>query len=153
MYSSFRPCDKNDIEFIVNCEAAVSHKYIHAWKRETHLAKIHDPTIMYFAGLDENNKIRSYSILRQSSENKIEWIRVAVEAPGKGFGKPFMMDILNYLSELKQYKYVWLDVYEANQQARNVYNSLSFVETSISPAPVNSPESFGNLVILRRELF
>jgi len=149
---SIRLTVQEDIAFIGMCETSQGHKYLHSWADDIHRKNLCDQNFIYLSGLDKNGDLAGYSLLKKTDEKTIEYKRIASNEPNKGFGRPFMKAVLDYLTEHTCYEKVWLDVYEANERARHVYLSLDFKETSKVDPPETSPADFGKLVIMQKSI-
>ena len=128
IYAGFRAATADDLDFILEREADPTNSYIHCWDRETHQANIADSAYHYLIPEDAGGTRLGYAILLDNPNARIEWRRIVIAVPGKGTGKAFMADVLQYFRDLGKTT-IWLDVYKNNTRARHVYEGLGFRET------------------------
>jgi diamine N-acetyltransferase len=57
--------------------------------------------------------------------------RVAVTAPGTGFGRALLAAVVDWVFENTRDERLWLDVFTYNERARHVYRRAGFVEDGL----------------------
>jgi ribosomal protein S18 acetylase RimI-like enzyme len=127
-YVNFRTARTSDVAYILAREADPLNEYIHRWDEATHRANLADKSFHYLVAQNAASEVIGYAILKDDQDNRIEWLRVVIGAPGKGIGKRFMADVLAYFIGTGK-SAIWLDVYQNNTRARRVYSTLGFEET------------------------
>lgn len=151
-FSKIRTAIKDDIPLIVKLEQSDKHPYIGESTVHEHAGNLYNDDYIYLVALDTRGKATGYAILEETSADKVLLLRLAVQSPGQGFGKPFIAEVLAYMKRNSEYKTIWLDVFEANVGAKRVYDSFGFTETGTIAAPYGTPMHFGNSILMERGL-
>ncbi|MBD2067894.1 GNAT family N-acetyltransferase [Leptolyngbya sp. FACHB-671] len=143
------------LDFILSQEARKKFsRFILSWSRDKHLQNLQDPDKHYLiikTDLDVGiEAIAGYTILSglQSPHRNIELTRIVIAEPGKGFGKTALKLIQKRVFEEYQAHRLWLDVFEDNQRARWVYESVGFKQEGLLREAVRRGESYDSLVIM-----
>ena len=102
--------------------------FVGNWSLDEHRQKMAESDCRYLIAESESGEIVGFAILRglASVHRSIRLQRIVVAKPGRGVGRFMLSGILDYVfRELKAHR-LWLDVFETNQRAQHVYESLGF---------------------------
>lgn len=125
---------ETDIPFILAIEHAPEFReYIGQWTPEEHAAAIVDPDARCMIVMDDSAGAVGYAILRGFSfeHRNIELKRIALRAPGKGYGRQALLLLLKFVFDEMGAHRLWLDVFETNLRAQHVYRSLGFQQDGV----------------------
>jgi RimJ/RimL family protein N-acetyltransferase len=143
------------IDFILSQEAREEFsRFILSWSRDKHLQNLQNPDqhyLMLISDADTDTEaIAGYAILSglQSPHRSIELTRIVIAEPGKGLGKTALKLIQKRVFEEYQAHRLWLDVFEHNHRARQVYESVGFKQEGILREAIRQGESYDSLVIM-----
>lgn len=120
-----------DIPFIMATERRPGYEdLVGRFPQEEHRAHLADDNWLYFLGLDERGTPQGFAILQDRNKpGGGEFLRrIAVTDAGKGFGKPFLCAVIDWVFANSDATRFWLNVHNNNHRARHVYASLGFVE-------------------------
>lgn len=95
---------------------------------EFHARALVDPDYAYLVGIDAEGGIGGFGILRGLSDTmgNVTLKRIAVNAPGKGFGTAMLRAIVDWVFENTATHRFWLDHIITNNRARHVYEHCGF---------------------------
>ncbi len=95
---------------------------------EFHARAITDPDYAYLVGVDGDGIVCGFGILRGLTDTmgNVTLKRIAVAAPGAGFGKAMMRKIVDWTFENTAAHRFWLDHIITNDRARHVYEQCGF---------------------------
>jgi diamine N-acetyltransferase len=95
---------------------------------EFHARAIIDPDYVYLLGLREDGTIGGFGILRGITDiiGNLTLKRFAVAAPGEGFGKKLLLEIIGWVFANTQAHRLWLDHIITNDRAAHVYECCGF---------------------------
>jgi diamine N-acetyltransferase len=103
------------------------------WSDERHRAALASDDFAYLIGVDALGAPGGFAILRSlndPSDNVCLQRIVAAEA-GRGFGRPFLAAVIDWVYRETACHRLYLDVFTDNLRARHVYKSLGFVEEGV----------------------
>ncbi|KAB8329969.1 GNAT family N-acetyltransferase [Scytonema tolypothrichoides VB-61278] len=146
-----RYAESTDIEFILCQEARNEFKdFIFRWSRDEHNRNLNNDDKRYFMIENESPEVIGYAILSgfQSSNRSIELTRIIIDQPGLGYGKRALQILIKKVFEEYSAHRFWLDVFEHNQRARHVYQSVGFKEEGILREAVKQEDKYSSLVIM-----
>ncbi|NMG07156.1 GNAT family N-acetyltransferase [Brasilonema sp. UFV-L1] len=146
-----RYAESTDIEFILCQEARNEFKdFIIRWSRDEHNQNFNNSDKRYFIIEDEVDKASGYAIFSglKSLNNSIELTRIIIAQPGLGYGKKALQILMKKVFEEYSAHRFWLDVFEHNQRARHVYQSVGFQEEGILREAVKQEDKYSSLVIM-----
>lgn len=127
-FDRIRKATADDVFFIRSLEMDPANTMVHAWDEATHHKNITDPAYHYLIAESIEGDRLGYAILMDNEPGRVEWRRIIVARRGDGIGKAFMRAVLDYFFTVHRAELVWLDVYERNDRARHVYQTLGFEE-------------------------
>ncbi|QMS88003.1 GNAT family N-acetyltransferase [Nostoc edaphicum CCNP1411] len=146
-----RTANLNDIDFIFTQETRDEFKdLILCWSREEHSSNLHCADKHYLMIENVSGETQGYAILSglQSPNRSIELTRIIVAEPGLGYGKRALRIILKKVFEDYNAHRCWLDVFEHNQRARHVYQSVGFQEEGVLREALRQKDKYSSLVIM-----
>jgi RimJ/RimL family protein N-acetyltransferase len=120
----------DDIAFIMATERRPGYDtMVGRFPEHEHRAYIVDDNWLYFLGLDDAGTPQGFAILQdRNKRDGNEYLRrIAVTDAGKGFGRPFLTSLTNWVFTNTDATRFWLNVHNDNDRARHVYESLGFV--------------------------
>jgi RimJ/RimL family protein N-acetyltransferase len=131
--------ESDNSEFIGQCNVE-GHKAIIQSEDEMHLS--------IFEKAD--NSLLGHIILAglKNKDASIEFRRIVVDKKGKGFGKESISLIKKYCFEDLKAHHIWLDVYEDNNRAIELYKSQGFRVDSIQREFVKRNGDYRSLLIM-----
>lgn len=101
---------------------------------EFHARAMADEDYAYLVGLDADDVIAGIAILRdlENPMGNTCLKRLAVRTPGMGFGKPFLLEVIEWaFSQTRTHRF-WLDHIITNDRARHVYEQCGLTREGIS---------------------
>ncbi|WP_292840874.1 GNAT family protein [Nostoc sp. NMS8] len=146
-----RSANLNDIDFILTQENRDEFKdLIICWSREEHSRNLHFADKHYLMIENSSGETQGYAILSglQSPNKSIELTRIIIAAPGRGYGKRALRIILKKVFEEYNAHRFWLDVFEHNQRARHVYQSVGFQNEGVLREALRQKDKYYSLVIM-----
>jgi len=146
-----RLANPKDIDFILTQEARDEFKnLILSWSRDEHSRHLHSADKGYFMIENSLEKTSGYAILSgfKSLNRSIELTRIVIAEPGLGYGKRALhLVIKKVFEEYKAHRF-WLDVFEHNQRARHVYQSVGFHEEGVLREAIKQGDKYCSLVVM-----
>ncbi len=143
--------EKEDLDQIVSIE---SHKdnsiFVFPNTKEEHLNLISNEDINHFILTEDDGSIIGYVILAglTNTNKSIELRRIVISKKGKGYGRKALNKIMNYcFNELHCHR-LWLDVLDANDRARYLYQSEGFKEEGVLRDCIFKNGKYQNLIIM-----
>lgn len=116
----------DDITYVLTHEAEQS-QFVGSWTRDQHATAIKDPNIDHLI-VEQNGQPIAYLILRGiNDQHTLEFTRIIVSEPGKGFGREILQAVKRFAFEERAYNRLWLDVVHYNNRALELYLSEGFV--------------------------
>jgi diamine N-acetyltransferase len=109
-------------------------KYVHSWPRERHLQVINSEEWMHITVKRKSSAdIIGYVLLEgiRSEHGTIELTRIVIKEKGKGYGRESLRMIKRLCFEKLGCHRLWLDVYEYNKRAIELYKSEGFLHEGI----------------------
>lgn len=146
-----RHAESKDIEFIISQEARDEFKsFIIRWSRDEHTTNLNNSDKHYYIIENPSREASGYAILSglKSPNCSIELTRIVIAQPGLGYGKRALRILIKKAFEKYNAHRFWLDVFEHNQRARHVYQSVGFNEEGILRDAVKKEDRYFSLVIM-----
>lgn len=126
----FLETDINDIEKIISIEKDKDNKeYIFSWSKERHNEAIKNSEEMHITIKSKtDDEIIGYVLLSSIGDinGSIEFRRIAISKKGRGYGRDSIKLIKKLSFEIQKCHRLWLDVYDDNYKALNLYLSENF---------------------------
>lgn len=122
-----------DLSFVMATERLPEHEsLIGRWSAERHMAAMASDDFAYLIAFASGAPV-GFAILRELTDphGNIGLQRIAMVAPGRGFGRAFLDQLLDWVFAETSCHRLCLEVFTANARARHVYASLGFVEEGI----------------------
>ena len=140
----------NDLPFLCEIEQRFAKLgFVHSDDICTHQRQMNDPDYAYYT-VEQGENFAGYVILRglTSINRSLELKRIVIAEPGHGLGSDVLRMIIDKAFGQFHADRLWLDVYEDNQRARQVYRSLGFVEETTSSNPSKNGKGHRALVVM-----
>lgn len=118
-----------DIPAIYELEHRPEFKtFVGRWTKEQHKKAIADEDFACLVMESDAGDVEGYAILRgvASEDRSIELKRIVVDAPGQGLGKKLLQFVAKRAFDEWGAHRLWLDVYETNSRAKQVYEAFGF---------------------------
>jgi len=119
-----------DIEGIVRLENEDEHKsFIFPYTREQHMNTMEDDNMEHLTVWDKpSGKIVGFIILCgiKNPNKSLEFRRIVISEKGKGIGRQCIQIIKEYCFITLKFHKLWLDVFQDNERASNLYKSEGF---------------------------
>lgn len=146
---SIRRTTLSDLPDIRKMEQKYS-SFVGQWPLHAHEASLQDSSIAHLIFYDEVTPLFGYAILRglQNENRSIELMRIAINSPGKGFGKQALQLLLRWCFEEQNAHRVWLDVRAANTRAQHVYETMGFTLEGVLRDAVVVNGAFESLMVM-----
>ncbi len=119
----------SDIDSIMKFEISNS-PFVHQYSKEKHLKLLNDNDCLHLSiQKNEDLKLIGHMILfgLNSEYNTLQLKRFTIEEKGKGYGREALRLIKKACFENLKYHRFWLDVYDNNSRAINLYESEGFI--------------------------
>ena len=99
-----------------------------SYEEDVHRANLADDNWLYFIGLDASGTPQGFAVLRNRHDGDgSEFLRrVAVANAGRGFGKPFLSVLLDWIFTHSDNTRCHLHVRSSNARARHIYSAFGF---------------------------
>ena len=126
---SLRRATAADISFIMATERLPGYDVlVGCWEEDVHRANLADDNWLYFIGLDASGTPQGFAVLqnRHDGDGSEFLRRVAVANAGRGFGKPFLSALIDWIFTHSDNARCHLHVRSSNDRARYVYSALGF---------------------------
>jgi diamine N-acetyltransferase len=149
---SLRPASPRDITWIQELERhPESGRFLCAWPADVHARNLADPAKRYLVADDAGGRPRGMVILAglDSPARSVELVRVALDEPGQGLGKPLLRRVVDLCFGQLGANRLWLDVFDDNERARRAYRAVGFREEGVlREAARRQDGSLGSLVVM-----
>jgi RimJ/RimL family protein N-acetyltransferase len=149
---TLRQAREADLDWIVSLERREDFApFICRWPREVHTRNLSDADMLYLLAVDPHGQNVAFVILAglRSVARSIELVRIVVNRPGTGVGKPLLRRVINLAFNDLNANRLWLDVFDDNDRARHVYQSVGFKEEEVlREVTQKSDGRFGSLVVM-----
>ncbi|MCC5912558.1 MAG: GNAT family N-acetyltransferase [Clostridiaceae bacterium] len=147
-----RNTQEEDLDFVVNCEQETENaQYVGQWTKEQHRKVLLQEDILHLIVEEKDtNKAAGYIILAglTKSSKSIEFMRIAINDKGKGFGRESLKGVKKIAFEELNAHRLWLDVKYKNHRAQNLYKSEGFIEEGVLRECILCNGSYESLVIM-----
>ena len=123
-----------DIAFIVATERLSGYERLTArWTHAEHQHALERDDTRYLVGGRAPELLEGFAILQpiEPQHEGAKLRRIAVTAPGTGYGRPFLRAVIEWVFESTPCERIWLDVFTHNERARHVYRSVGFTEDGL----------------------
>jgi diamine N-acetyltransferase len=136
-----RPATPDDIGFILATERRPGYEpLVGRFAEDVHRANLADDNWLYVIGLDDAGSPQGFAILqdRNKRDGSAFLRRIAVAQAGRGFGRPFLTALIDWVFTDTAVNRFWLSVRDGNTRARHVYASLGLVHEGPEPGDTTS---------------
>jgi diamine N-acetyltransferase len=126
---SLRRATTDDISFIMATERLAGYDVLVGRDEEhVHRANLANDNWLYFIGLDASGAPQGFAVLqnRHDGDGSEFLRRIAVANAGRGFGKPFLSALIDWIFTHSDNERCHLNVRSSNVRARHVYSTLGF---------------------------
>jgi diamine N-acetyltransferase len=132
-----------DVDFIVATERLPGYERLTArWTADEHRQALARDDTRYLVGARERGVLEGFAIVQpvEPLHEGAKLRRIAVSAPGTGFGRPFLSAVVDWVFATTACERVWLDVFTDNLRARHVYRSAGFSEDGLLRQAYRMPD-------------
>ncbi len=147
--AALRRAAPDDIAFILATERRPGYDaLVGRFEEDVHRANLGDDNWMYFIGLDDAGAPQGFAILQDVNADPDSRFlrRIAVADAGRGFGRPFLAALIDWVFANTAATRFRLHVRTTNTRAQHVYRSLGFVANDEA-----READEGSLVLLKRD--
>ncbi|TDS57233.1 RimJ/RimL family protein N-acetyltransferase [Myroides indicus] len=141
-----------DIAEIIRLENEDENKScILPYTREQHMAAIEDENMAHVSVWDKSSgKITGFIILCGiTNPNKsLEFRRIVISEKGKGIGRQCIRLIKEYCFISLRFNKLWLDVFQDNERASNLYKSEGFCLDGILRDEIKTDDGYRSLLLM-----
>ena len=121
-----REAREEDLEQICSMEQGEAREFIIPWSPQRHRSEFANPDVVYKT-LWLDDELAGFLILILDPDGKsIEFRRIVMSRPGRGYGKSAVRMVGKLCRTELGRRRIWLDVFEANDRARHVYESCGY---------------------------
>lgn len=143
MQVSIRRAVPADLAFIMASERQPAFvRMVGQWPAERHEAAMASADFAYLIGCREGAAPAGFAILRDlnNRSDNIGLQRIVAAEAGRGFGRPFLTAVVDWVfAETACHRFL-LEVFTDNTRARHVYRSLGFTEEGLLREAVKRPD-------------
>lgn len=147
----FRATAPADLDFVLLLEAdPETSRFIAHWSREQHQAAINSADDAHWI-LEDSEGPAGYVILQDVRSERVELRRIAIAKKGCGYGRLALRDTKRIVFDDWEAEVLWLDVFDFNTRAKELYESEGWVTVGSRPAAeaCGVPEGTALLMELR----
>lgn len=141
-----------DIDEIVRLENGDENKaFIFPYTSEQNAATIEDENMTHLTVWDKpSGKIIGFIILCgiQNPNKSLEFRRIVISEKGKGIGRQCIRLIKEYCFTTLGFHKLWLDVFQDNERASNLYKSEGFRPDGILRDEVKTGDGYRSLLLM-----
>lgn len=140
-----------DLPALISLERApAARQFVGQWSEERHRATLGGADARYYVADAEPGGLAAYAILRGLAEDSgsIELKRVVVATPGHGLGRRILAELIRTAFEELHAHRLFLDVYDDNARARDLYASLGFVPEGVMRQAARRGDAWHDLHLL-----
>jgi RimJ/RimL family protein N-acetyltransferase len=126
---SLRRATHDDISFTMATERLPGYDVlVGCYEEDVHRANLADDNWLYVIGLDASGTPQGFAVLqnRHDGDGSEFLRRFAVANPGRGFGKPFLAALIDWIFTHSDNAGCHLHVRSDNARARHFYAALGF---------------------------
>lgn len=142
---------KSDLNKIQEIEMNLENlEFILPFTIERHKQVIHNEDEEHLSILDKNSELVGFVILAgiTNKNRSIEFKRIVVSKKSKGYGSKAIELIKHRCFEKYNCNRLWLDVFEFNQRAIDVYEKLGFHKEGVLRECILTAQGFKSLVVM-----
>ena len=121
-----RATDRTELERIYRMERGEAREFIMAYSLDRHHAEFARPGVTYKSIWSEGHHVGFLILALDPDGRSVEFRRIVVIEPGRGFGRKAVRAVDAICRDELGRARVWLDVFEANQRARYLYEQCGY---------------------------
>ncbi len=124
---------ENDIDKITGFEIS-NNNFINSYNKEKHRSLLTDSDCLHLSlrRLDNDNLVGHMLVFGLDGvNNSLELRRIAINEKGQGFGREAIQLLKRLCFEELKFHRLWLDVYDDNKRAYNLYESEGFIKEGL----------------------
>ena len=140
-----------DVPSIVAIEQIPEYRsYIGSWSADEHLRTMASVDNEYFVARDGSGAVEGFAILQgvQSEHRNLHLKRIAVRVPNRGLGRVLLEHVMARSFQHHGAHRLWLDVFDTNMRARNLYAACGFCEEGAMREAVLRDGEYHTLVLM-----
>lgn len=141
-----------DIEFIQQLEDGVENaRFIYPYSNERHLQSINNADERHFTVWNKKLTIIEGFIILAGMEDpnlSLEFRRIVIASKGNGYGRRCLKLVKRYCFETLVRHRLWLDVFENNQRAIQLYQSEGFRHEGKLRDAIRTDAGYKDLIIM-----
>lgn len=145
------PTEMTDLDGILHMEQRMENQlWISPYSRQRHIQVIQGSTEFHFTLKSKTGQLLGYLILAKTEKehNSIEFRRIVIHDKGKGFGRYCLKWIKEFCFEQLNVHRLWLDVFDDNAAALQLYISEGFIQEGLIRECMNIEGTKRSLVLL-----
>jgi RimJ/RimL family protein N-acetyltransferase len=150
------PARPDDASAIAELECRPENvPYVRGHSAAEHRARMNDPAVRYLRIEDAAGAFIGFALVTElgGTDRSARLLRIVMDTPGRGLGRPAMDAICKLVFDEWGIERFWLDVFEDNDRARRVYDSLGFRATGYAHHPSHPRGDGGTAPLMRMELW
>jgi diamine N-acetyltransferase len=98
---------------------------------EKHRTDMLKPEIIYLSIIDEGSLLGFIMLVMEVDLQSIEFRRIVVDSKDKGVGQFAIREMEHYCKNNLDANRIWLDVFDANQRGKHIYEKLGYRQFKI----------------------
>ncbi|HUO78728.1 MAG TPA: GNAT family N-acetyltransferase [Steroidobacteraceae bacterium] len=132
-----------DLDFVVATERLPGYEQLTArWTPAEHAAALGREDAAYLVGSRPGGALEGFAILQPLNDphEGAKLKRICVTRPGAGFGRPFLVAVIDWVFSSTGNERLWLDVFTHNERARHVYRQVGLREDGLLRQAYRMPD-------------
>ena len=138
-----RMATEADLDFIHTAERLPGYEWLTGrWTLDEHREALRRADVRYLVGAAADGALQGFAIMSpfQDPHEGAKLKRIAVTRAGAGFGRPFLVAVIDWVFRHADVDRFWLDVFTSNARARHVYRSVGMREDGLLRQAYRMPD-------------
>ena len=147
----FTPTKPEDLDAVLTMEQdEYNSRFVFSWSRQQHLDAIKDPENLHLAIRSLDGDLLGYMILDGvgTKDKALEFKRMVIGTKGKGYGREAVRLLKKLAFEVLNCHRLWLDVYDDNIPAIDLYYDEGFVKEGLLRDCKWTPEGYRSMLVM-----
>jgi len=125
-------------------------QFVFCWTRQEHLQAMAAPSCLHIVIKNRNQQLVGYMILEGvgSQDQSLEFKRLVIGPKGQGYGRETIRLLKKLAFEVLNIHRLWLDVYQDNTPAINLYLSEGFIREGLLRECKKSAQGYRSMVVM-----
>ena len=141
----------DEVDYIYELEARPENsKYVMSYSRDRHLQVVESPDeeLLIIVDISTGQSLGFVILAGLTNPNlSLEFRRLIIGDKGKGIGRQVVKLLIQYCFETLRFHRLWLDVYEDNQKAIHLYQSIGFKQEGMLRDVIKHGNTYRSLLL------